>query len=439
MTTNENRTLTVQLTKEQQQMIKNAFKGVKGYIGFCLWLYKEGQVYVMVEKMPAEQISEMKYFHGVNTENQFSRYYNVNIELVLGIDEFKKDYPYSGIDDISEKVAEIINNCQDISWKSYYKLSSFQANYMSEYPKARYLEQVFKACPSLLESCLENSYNFIEIKKYFRNGKTVSEITRMPNWLWKKTQCYGAEVMDQIRIWYNQSLKQGNPLTEHDIDLIKEMFPSFYKPTIQKMRGIIRNAVDENGKQLFTTQKLVNYLKRIDTYQAIYPGEGIMLLFDYVTMCKQMRIVPITDSNSLKREHDVTARIYNGWKREQFTKEQTEKFVKVHEKLSKYAYSDNRLVVVVPKTPQDLVNEGRGNRNCVASYVDSYAKGKSEIFFIRKKDDPEKSYITIETYGNGENLSQAFYASNQPINNANDMDFITKWLIHNKEVNTKAH
>lgn len=439
MTTNENKTITVQLTKEQQQMIKNACKGIEGYTAFCLWLYKEGQVYVMKGEKPAEQISEMKYFYGVNAENQFSRYYNANKELVLGIDEFKKDYPYSGIDDISEKVAEIINNCQDDYWKYYHRLSHFQANYMSEYPKARYLEQVFKACPSLLESCLKNSYNFIEIKKYFRNGKTVSEITRMPNWLWKKTQCYGAEVMDQIRIWYNQSLKQGNPLTEHDIDLIKEMFPSFYKHTIQKMRGIIRNAVDENGKQLFTTQKLVNYLKRIDTYQAIYPGEGIMLLFDYVTMCKQMRIVPVTDSNSLKREHDVTARIYNGWKREQFTKEQTEKFVKVHEKLSKYAYSDNRLVVVVPKTPQDLVNEGRGNRNCVASYVDSYAKGKSEIFFIRKKDDPEKSYITIETYGNGENLSQAFYASNQPINNANDMDFITKWLIHNKEVNTKAH
>lgn len=309
---------------------------------------------------------------------------------------------------------------------------------MLNYLQAPFVEQLYKTCDHIFEN-FAMEYNQEKIFKVFRSGKNMSEITRMPNWLWKKTQCYGAEVMDQIRIWYSQSLKQGNPLTEHDIDLIKEMFPSFYKPTIQKMRGIIRNAVDENGKQLFTTQKLVNYLKRIDTYQAIYPGDGIVLLYDYVNMCKQMGIVPVTDSNSLKREHDVTARIYNGWKSEQFTKEQTKKFTNVHEKLSKYAYSDNRLVVVVPETPQDLVNEGRGNRNCVASYVDSYAKGKSEIFFIRKKDDPEKSYITIETYGNGENLSQAFYASNQPINNANDMDFIIKWLIHNKEVNTKAH
>lgn len=393
----------------------------------------------MTGELPVKRISNMTIFHGVDIKSKFRRYYGVGIELVLGIDEFKKDYPYSGIDEISEKATEIINNCEDDYWKNFYKLSEFQANYMNEYPSAKYLEQVFKTCPSLLEKCVKNSYYFIEIKKCFRGGKTMSEITRMPNWLWKKTQCYGAEVMDQIRIWYNQSAKQGNPLTEHDIDLIKEMFPSFYKPTIQKMRGIIRNAVDENGKQLFTTQKLVNYLKRIDTYQAIYSEDGIVLLFDYVTMCKQMGIVPVTDSNSLKREHDVTARIYNGWKSEQFTKEQAEKFVKVHEKLSKYAYSDNRLIVVVPKTPQDLVNEGRGNRNCVASYVDSYAKSKSEIFFIRKKDDPEKSYITIETYGNGENLSQAFYASNQPINDANDMSFITEWLIHNKEVNIKAH
>ena len=438
MTTNE-KIFSVRLTEEQQQTIKNVFKDLTGETPFCFWLYKDGRVYVMKGELPAKQISNTTIFHGVDTDNQFSRYYRANIELVFGIDEFKKDYPYSGIDEISEKATEIINNCEDDYWKNCYKLSCFQASYMKEYPNARYLEQVLKTCPFLLEGCLKNAYYFIEIKKYFKNGKTMSEITRMPNWLWKKTQCYRPEVMDQLRIWYSQSTKQGNQLTEHDVDLIKEMFPSFFKPTIQKMRGIIRNAVDENGKRLFTIQKLVNYLKRIDTYQAIYPGDGIVLLYDYINMCKQMSIVPVTDSNSLKREHDVTARIYNGWKSEQFTKEQTEKFANVYEKLSKYAYSDNRLIVIVPKTPQDLVNEGRGNRNCVASYVDSYAKGKSKIFFIRKKDDPEKSYITIETYGNGENLSQAFYASNQPINNVDDLDFITKWLIHNKEVNTKAH
>ena len=36
MTTNENKTITVQLTEEQQQAIKNAFKGVKGLPVFLL-------------------------------------------------------------------------------------------------------------------------------------------------------------------------------------------------------------------------------------------------------------------------------------------------------------------------------------------------------------------------------------------------------------------
>ena len=89
MTTNE-KIFSVRLTEEQQQTIKNVFKDLTGKTPFCFWLYKDGRVYVMKGELPAKQISNTTIFHGVDTDNQFSRYYRANIELVFGIDEFKK-------------------------------------------------------------------------------------------------------------------------------------------------------------------------------------------------------------------------------------------------------------------------------------------------------------------------------------------------------------
>lgn len=109
----------------------------------------------------------------------------------------------------------------------------------------------------------------------------------------------------------------------------------------------------------------------------------------------------------------------------------------MYSKLSKYEYENKDLIVVIPKEPADLVNEGRNNRNCVACYVDGYARGNSEIFFIRHKENKDRSYITVQTYDGGENIQQAYYACNMPITRSSDKKFIEEWLKHNKEINER--
>ena len=80
-------------------------------------------------------------------------------------------------------------------------------------------------------------------------------------------------------------------------------------------------------------------------------------------------------------------------------------------------------VVKIPYTKEELVLEGNQQHNCVGGY-DTYIKsGRDFIYFVRKKDNPDESYVTcqfaIKDYYNNENKSkttvQALFHYNQYI------------------------
>jgi hypothetical protein len=65
---------------------------------------------------------------------------------------------------------------------------------------------------------------------------------------------------------------------------------------------------------------------------------------------------------------------------------------------------------IYPKCTQDIKDEAVQQQNCVASYIDLVINGDCDILFLRKKDTPEKSAVTIEVR-NGK-IVQAFQAYN---------------------------
>lgn len=53
------------------------------------------------------------------------------------------------------------------------------------------------------------------------------------------------------------------------------------------------------------------------------------------------------------------------------------------------------LQIVVPHTLEDFIYEGNQQHNCVGNYYhNSIARGENLIYFVRKKNNPSKSYIT---------------------------------------------
>lgn len=95
------------------------------------------------------------------------------------------------------------------------------------------------------------------------------------------------------------------------------------------------------------------------------------------------------------------------------------------EKLSKYDMVIGDFIFMCPKSQQDMSDEAQQQANCLASYIKKYINGESEIFFMRKKDEPETSYITIEK--NGYELRQIYYACNRHVSDE-DRQVAEEWL-----------
>ena len=78
-------------------------------------------------------------------------------------------------------------------------------------------------------------------------------------------------------------------------------------------------------------------------------------------------------------------------------------------------------IVVVPQNVMDLVNEGFQQNNCVGHYYnDSIKEGDNYIFFLRKKDKPEKSYITCRYSVDSKEVVEARYKNNRNIDSADE-------------------
>ena len=58
-----------------------------------------------------------------------------------------------------------------------------------------------------------------------------------------------------------------------------------------------------------------------------------------------------------------------------------------------------------------MIDEARQQNNCLKSYIQSFLEGKTNIFFLRKEEEPETSFVTIEVH-NGK-LNQACLAYNK--------------------------
>ena len=76
--------------------------------------------------------------------------------------------------------------------------------------------------------------------------------------------------------------------------------------------------------------------------------------------------------------------------------QQIRNFSNVYNRLRVYEGKVGKYIIVAPKTPKDMIEEGQMQSNCVASYIDRVANGQTMIFFMRLRKDPEKSLVTIE-------------------------------------------
>ncbi|MDB5056348.1 MAG: hypothetical protein JWM44_4398 [Bacilli bacterium] len=64
--------------------------------------------------------------------------------------------------------------------------------------------------------------------------------------------------------------------------------------------------------------------------------------------------------------------------------------------LEKMKFEANGLMIRAAIDSKELIAEGKALQHCVGNYAESYAKGKTDLFVIRKVDEPDKPFFTME-------------------------------------------
>lgn len=189
-----------------------------------------------------------------------------------------------------------------------------------------------------------------------------------------------------------------------------------------------------NGKHLFDWDTLYHYLVRLDKFEAISNDEALLLLKDYLNMCRQLGMRPRTDGDSLKREHDVAARLCRSMRNEKLADE----MLPACRELEKYNYQEGVYFIRAIEGFDDLMSEATQQHSCLVSYGQDIAKRKSKIFVLREVSNPERSLITVELSNDRKSITQALTAYNKPIRNKSQHEFLHRWLAYVKDVDRYA-
>jgi hypothetical protein len=138
---------------------------------------------------------------------------------------------------------------------------------------------------------------------------------------------------------------------------------------------------------------------------------------DYLDWCRELKYnldnMFIYMPNNFKQVHDRVAKEYKELKdrkaaaekkrRDKLIAKKMQKLKKDMEEIfSKNAGVDalnikgNGLILIVPANSAAIKEEGEALHHCVGTYIERVAKGETAIFFIRKENEPNKPYYTLE-------------------------------------------
>lgn len=155
-----------------------------------------------------------------------------------------------------------------------------------------------------------------------------------------------------------------------------------------------------------SAHKLIRYLHKQSQHEyfltrAYYQSTADMFAFglykDYIRFCEELGYDLADDfilyPRHLKEAHDRTSEMFNKWKAEVTDQKIAAEYMNLlrQYKMTKYGFT-----IVPPKTAAEIVEEGHALHHCVGGYVSRVTNKECVILFLRKKEEPDKPFYTIE-------------------------------------------
>lgn len=361
-------------------------------------------------------------------ETRSSRY---NVDYVVrgmtaeALREVKKYDPFATVVQDEAQLKRILAKTRPwaLPW-----LSEHQDYNIKTYVKHPWLETLEKAsydfAKSILTGCRYDNADIERINRLCQDGTK-------PKTIFKAEKCVYEALKNErcMSVWdvYRRMCKTGKltkdtivqaierGLTERELELVSSILGATWQ-----------------GRPCFTYVSLMNYLGRLDMYEAIDTRNALEILRDYLDMCRQLEMAPRIDGDSLKREHDIAARLVRQQRNEIEQRKMEEAKKKFEENKRFLEYHEGVYFIRPIFDYEELIDEATQQHNCVASYSSRIASGSTFVLQMRETAHPEKSLVTVELSPDLKTIRQKYLAYNQPIRNKSISDFLDRWHQHIK-------
>lgn len=224
----------------------------------------------------------------------------------------------------------------------------------------------------------------VYIPGYFPDSSKICEVLRYDyNKLKAKFK------IEEIGIAYLEHIRSlelyGVEVSEENADILARLDSNATKIlSLDKPKKIFKYLRNQARKTSYSTAR--DY--------ADYIGECEKLGYDL----KEPAILYPTDLATAHRRTSALVRIENSHAVEQSIQNKYEQLHKACE------WNNDKYAIVMPKSADEIITEGAILNHCVGNYCERVAKGESIILFLRKLDELDKPFYTVEIRPNVKKL-----------------------------------
>lgn len=363
---------------------------------------------------------------------QVYRYYNNRIRrFINSIAEFARYVPEYEITLLNNRCPKGIKIYHDETIKKwrvfngkYYKHREYDAIYLKDIDEKK-KGTVYQYIPlgdainHLEDFKYKNFYNIFEKAKYESFELLLK--AGLYNLALNNAECFFKKGSFENRFGVKKNFY--NFMKKHDISY-EELYvlKLIQRPNIEIIRTLLRISYC-NLNDLEKTNNYIN-LAKLAEYSKKQKNFSIQIYLDYIDNLIKMEI-PLTKKKLLpvnfSEAHDISIKKVKIVE----NKLLDEKIKQRYEILKMNNYKDNKFFIRAAKTLNDMKDEARQQNNCVYSnYSEKYANGITDIYFLRKLKNPNKSLVTVEVLDG--KVRQKYEKRNTAINKE-EKEFLNLW------------
>ena len=352
------------------------------------------------------KIKEVKYdlntgktygFSGREVKNINSQLKGYTIQSLINTFEDEKYRKFLKF--LNDKVVNHIKSSYQNGYRNVGTRVTNIGTFLSQINHYRYIEQYFSAGIEDIDPNFKHNIN--ELPKglimWLRDSKVC-----LTERVYQRYKMYSNEYGEIERIKNNFEELRLMTLEEILIPEIKKAWNNnWYEITegewgSNRMNNRFKLLVEEYR---YNKIRLLSYIDDLITFEGL-GGEYQQLqsvlsdLIDYNRMMTEISTYKYEKyPKNFLSVHAITCRNYNRLKKNYKVEDFAERICLEYEiTIDNYSF-------IYPKTPQDIKDEAVQQTNCVASYINKVMNGDCHIMFMRYKNTPQDSLVTLEIRG----------------------------------------